>query len=670
MRSLFLSLIIATFTANAQQTNILIDANLHHLGEKEVKTFPTPNQKPENPRLDFTFEAKQNLTEWTLRLDQRDVSDEWAIELNGQRIARLSIIVPGTTSYFSVAPGSLVEGTNKLAIVPSNPADDILVGKLELIPKPLRDVRQLAHVIVIVTGDEANKPTPARITIANREKIFADVYNVTPASAAWRNGIIYSGEHPVEFDVPQGDWIISATRGMEWSHPSAPVRLFIGQSVPVTLKLQRQVDTTGYIAADTHLHTYTYSRHGDASVDERVLSLAGEGVEFAVATDHNHVTDYKPRQAALGLTSYFTRVPGNEVTTTNGHFNAFPFKLDAKTPSTKETNWVRLVENIRAAGAQYVILNHPRWPTITNSPFAYWGLNRADGSRTNAMQYTVDAMEVINSTVPLKDGAYMLRDWFALWNRGEHLWGVGSSDTHTIHDVAGQGRTYIPSATDDPAGINVDSIIKEMQVGNMSVSYGIFGHATVNGSVKMGQIAKPSETTIEVLFHVAAPNWISPTQAVVYLNGVKVAETNLVKGTGLSLDRDLKFKVPAPAHDAHLICVAYGQGLDDPAWPTYAKYTLAVTNPIFIDADKDGKYRSPRETALALIDKLAPLSARSVESALDDVDPAIGVQLLSEAKLRLPATQLDAWAVIVRKAALRNELFALYADSTAAPAAP
>src|SRR6185295_2903151 len=148
---------------------------------------------------------------------------------------------------------------------------------------------------------------------------------------------------PVEFDLPEGEWIVSATRGMEWGRPQVKIHTFIGQTARISLPISREVDTTGFIAADTHLHTYTHSGHGDASVDERVITLAGEGVELAIATDHNHFTDYKPRQAALGSSQYFTSVIGNEVTTSNGHFNAFPFNLDSQKPNHKETNWVKLI---------------------------------------------------------------------------------------------------------------------------------------------------------------------------------------------------------------------------------------------------------------------------------------------------------------------------------------
>jgi hypothetical protein len=660
MRSCFL-LLLAAVNVFAQSETIVVDPALHHLGQKETKTFPVDLQKPEGVRLDRSFEAKLILSEATLRLEQRDVTDDCAIELNGSRIARLNIVTPSTTSHFAIPPGLLKEGTNSLSIVPSNPADEIIVGKIEIVPQPLRDAQKLGHVTVNV-AEGVGPGMPARITIANREGIFADIYNVQPSSAAWRNGIIYTTGAPVEFDLPEGEWGITATRGMEWSRAATSIRLFIGRNLKLNLPLARQVDTTGYIAADTHLHTYTFSGHGDASVDERVASLAGEGVELAIATDHNHITDYKPRQNALALSSYFTAVSGNEVTTSNGHFNAFPFALEAKKPDHKETNWVRLVENIRSKGAQYVILNHPRWPAITNSPMAIWGLNRADGSRTNEMPFTVDAMEIINSTVPLKEANFSIRDWFAVLSRGERIWGVGSSDTHTVHDVPGQGRTYIPSATDDPAAIDVKDAIKKMQAGNMSISYGIFATATANGA-HMGQITSPSTKSIDVNFHVACANWITATQAVVYLNGLKVSERNISLNRGFVLATNLNFRIAVPTEDAFIVCVAYGEGVKDPSWPTYANYTFAVTNPIFIDADKDGKYRSPRETAVALLAKMKPFSLAKVQRAIETVDAAIAVQILTETKLRLPAGQIKDWNNLVEKLPAGNEIFDLYRAS-------
>ena len=60
-----------------------------------------------------------------------------------------------------------------------------------------------------------------------------------------------------------------------------------------------------------HTCTLQFSGHGDASAMERVVTLAGEEVDLAIATDHNHQTDYSPFQEQAGLTEWFTPVIGN-----------------------------------------------------------------------------------------------------------------------------------------------------------------------------------------------------------------------------------------------------------------------------------------------------------------------------------------------------------------------
>lgn len=659
MRSFFLCLsLAAACPAFGQATNIVIEPTILHLGKKEIKAFPEDRRKPVATRLDRAFQAESNASEWTLRLNQRNVTDRWNIELNGNRLGHLNIQGSDRVSHFGIPPGGLVDGTNSLTIIPTNPADDILVGDIEAIPQRMKDLLKLGHVALEVTDPSGTMPTPVRVTVANAAGKLADLYNVQPNTAAWRKGIIYSGGSPMDFDLPEGDWIISATRGTEWTRPRFNMRMFVGQSVRVSLPITRDVDTTGFIAADTHLHTYTFSGHGDASLDERINTLAGEGIELAIATDHNHFTDYKPRQDALGASQYFTSVIGNEVTTVNGHFNAFPFTLDSEKPDHKQTNWVKLVADIRAKGGQFVILNHPRWPAITNSPLSIWGLNRADGTRTNEVKFTMDAVELSNSSVPVKDSEFLLRDWFALLNRGERLWAVGASDTHTIADPPGQGRTYVASGSEEAATIDVDAAIKAMQAGNMSVSYGIFGRVTVNGAT-MGQTTKPKDDLLKITFHVACPDWIKAQKAVVFLNGIKVAQQDLTMVARTSLSTNVIFEIAAPAHDAHLVCAAFGEGVKDASWKTLSDYTLAATNPIFVDADQDGKYSSPRESALALLKK-TKLTAEGIRAALVKLDPAIAVQILSEAKLLLPASELAGWNRLLEDLSAQHDLYLAY----------
>ena len=69
------------------------------------------------------------------------------------------------------------------------------------------------------------------------------------------------------------------------------------------------------VACDTHVHTFTYSGHGDATLNERLVTVAGEGIELPIATDHNLHINYAPLVNQLGLNKYYTPVIGNEVTT-------------------------------------------------------------------------------------------------------------------------------------------------------------------------------------------------------------------------------------------------------------------------------------------------------------------------------------------------------------------
>src|SRR5205085_3274820 len=132
--------------------------------------------------------------------------------------------------------------------------------------------------------------------------------------------------------------------------------------------------------------------------------------------------------------------------------------------------------------------------------------------------------------------------------------------------------------------------------------------------------------------HVACPDCIKAHKAVIYLNGIKASAQDLTMLPRTSPSTNVIFQLPAPAHDAHLVCVAFGEGVKDPSWKTLQGYTLAITNPIFIDGDNDGKYSSPRETALALLTKGQPLTLQAIAACLKNVDAAVGVQILSEAK--------------------------------------
>src|SRR5207237_795835 len=136
---------------------------------------------------------------------------------------------------------------------------------------------------------------------------------------------------------------------------------------------------------------------------------------------------------------------GDEVTTTRGHFNAFPFFKGESVPDSRLTYWPDLMRQIRAGSTDRVlILNHPRDLHSGFRPFGPEHFDPAVGVQRAGGPYAVDAVEVLNSGAMQSDPMRVVRDWFALWNHGQELSAVGASDSHDVSRyIVGQARTYI-----------------------------------------------------------------------------------------------------------------------------------------------------------------------------------------------------------------------------------
>src|SRR4030095_9631496 len=110
----------------------------------------------------------------------------------------------------------------------------------------------------------------------------------------------------------------------------------------------------------------------------------------------------------------------------------------------------------------------------------------------------------------------------------------------TIDEPVGQGRTYIRSSTDVPDKLNVNELCENFIAGDTSVSYGIFATVTINQRYHMGQ-QLGAGGKLEATVQVAAPDWVAPRRAIIFLNGVPVAEQALEPKPGKALDQKLRF---------------------------------------------------------------------------------------------------------------------------------
>lgn len=161
-----------------------------------------------------------------------------------------------------------------------------------------------------------------------------------------------------------------------------------------------------------------------------------------------------------------------------------------------------------------------------------------------------------------------------------------------------------------------------------SISLGIFADVIVENKFHSGDLVPVKTSQVRVKFRVAAPSWVTPRRALLFLNGNIVAEQPINRKGDAPLNAQLEFTIPAPRYDAHLVCVALGDRVTEPFWPMLEKHTLAANNPVFLDVDNDGVYRSPRETAQIILSH-AGKNLDAQWDALGQLDDGIAAQMLS-----------------------------------------
>ncbi len=631
-----------------------------------VETLGTPGQ-PEWEDLagaagreaTFDFEAAPNAGEHTALVWQDNVRHIWNLQLNGKPLGRLQQYEFPVLSAFPIAPGALTQGRNVVSVRPPKDKDDIRVGLVRVIPKPLQDWLAESSLEIRIADSG-----PARITIVDEaSEALMPVAALPGQRLAVRTGCVYTADGLARLTLPAGRYRVSAGRGFEYSIAQSSVTLEAGASRTLDLDVRREVETSGLVACDTHLHTVQFSGHGDATAVERAITLAGEGIELAVCTEHNQHASYVDAVRAAGVDSRLTVVPGNEVTTPKGHFNVFPVAPGAPVPDSKLTDWPRLMDVLRGTpGVRVVILNHPRNKHSDFIPFAPEHYDALTGENRRGFPFTFDAMELVNSSALRTDDLLVFRDWLALLNAGTRVAGVGSSDCHEVNRyIVGQGRTYVEVPDGDPSRIDVEAACAAIRQGRSSVSLGLLTRLRVEGSGSGSQIqAKAPELAVEVT--VSGPSWTRADWAGLYVNGRLVHEVS-IGGSGKAGGEKarLLWRIPRPPNDAHVVAVASGPGVRDLHWPlsrpyqpespAWAPIVLGIANPVWIDADGDGQWTSPRALGAELVGRYGA-DLKGLIAALGRFDEAVAVQaaaLLREQGRSPGAKLLEGAAEAVRR---------------------
>ncbi|HJW72126.1 MAG TPA: hypothetical protein VJ486_04665 [Geothrix sp.] len=434
-----------------------------------------------------------------------------------------------------------------------------------------------------------------------------------------------------------GSYLAYATRGPLSRLETVPVKAFDGQTDVVhSLMITPFVQPSGWTTMD--VPGPSQATTGGLNPGEMLSSALAEGVQVVVRTEEDRLTDPDALQAEfraeidnsavtdaqrapLGLDPFV--VGGRSSSLGDGFTTALftPQATSERNGGARLSKGWTLADFITQAAGGYTIVHRPRGP---QGLFTVRGFDRtvALGSGVNAWwtqtgpvsmgkrQGDFDALELIRAegcnpadpTAWFTEFKSVRDDWFALLKQQSptaFTKALGlSSARYSLDTPVGLARTYLKIDT-ALTQANLSPVLTALRSGAAVASTGPFLDAVV-GTVGPGGLVAGPATSVTLNISLRHPDWVPVDEVRVVVNGgapILVPMGNFtVSTTDLTL-WTASIVVPMPsAGDAWLVVEAgvplsttgaYGAGTP---WNKIMKgiYPIAVTNPIFVDANGGG----------------------------------------------------------------------------------
>ncbi len=428
----------------------------------------------------------------------------------------------------------------------------------------------------------------------------------------------FPGELGQDVALPVGTYLVFASRGPEYTFDQKIVEILEGDNKVLDFVITKTVDTAGLISVDPHLHTQ--KSDGNMLTQDRLRSCVAEGLDVAVSTDHNYIEDYFTVLSESDLDKYLAVIHGNEITVSGMiHYNSYPLNyrpeeeghgaIDPIAPTTTP-----LFERIRAKDPESLIqVNHPRSGTI-----GYFNQYRLDPETAafalDGFDTSFDVLEIINGPQYHSANAESIRDWFNLLNRGYYFPLVGSSDSHGIdRDEPGYSRTYVLYEGEKGPGLDQAALITAIKKGRSFSSNGPLVAFHVNGLHTFGDICTDTDGEVNVKIRVQRAPWIHLNEVRLIING-KLRMGHPIQGEKAET-LDLTFTMDVPLQeDATLVVEVMGKSGLYPVMqrPTSGRVERAIlayalTNPVFVDVDGNGRFDPPIPEKIRLLPSIPEL---------------------------------------------------------------
>jgi hypothetical protein len=465
-------------------------------------------------------------------------------------------------------------------------------------------LRHATGTLAVEIRDDNNAPIPARLTfrtVGDGPRLLFTTIDIAREEAgavtAFDRAFVLRGD--ADLRVPVGTYDMWVSRGPEWDTTRERVTITAGAETEIHTKLHHVIDTPGWISADLHVHSAA-SLDSRVPMRDRVFQFVADGVDLIVSTDHNVIADYAPVIAELGVRDLLASATGDEITTKQwGHFGAFPLPSDEAelghgAIETGKRTAAQIFADVRArAPAALIDVHHPRLVHGTMGYFVLSDLDIATGrTRTPGFSFDFDAIEVLNGyqDSDRKTVAKVIADWIGFLDSGKRVSCTGNSDSHHMtFNLGGYPRNYV--AVDGPVDkIDPVAVAAAVKAGHSYFTTGPIVDAAIAGKT-FGDLATVAPGKVALHVTVRAASWISVSKITVIGPGNTVLATRAIPSSTHVVRFDDAIELDV-SRDGYAIIRVDG---DRPMAPnvgdagSFLVYPLAVTNPIWIDSDGDGK---------------------------------------------------------------------------------
>ena len=242
---------------------ITLDPKAYHLGIEGLPEWrPFDGRKPHARELHLKLPGLQPDGASTLILHQQDVKEGWEVRFNQHPLGRLFTIEQPQVTTLEIPLDWMDPNQNELSLLAPKAIDDIVIGPIQWVDAPLVPFLNQAQTQIRIVDGKSGQTIPGRITLTDDKGFLYPVHAEEGQSLALRPGVVYTSHGKAHLGLAPGSYRLYASRGFDYGVHRQSLVVRRGDSLKMECSIEREVDTRGWIAADTHIHTRTFSGHG------------------------------------------------------------------------------------------------------------------------------------------------------------------------------------------------------------------------------------------------------------------------------------------------------------------------------------------------------------------------------------------------------------------------